>query len=87
MSRQVEGKILVWHDTPRNTWLSLEEYRIPHFVTDYFEDIDCLVKNVEENAEWYKVGIPFEPPQGFVWEFLDDYEDKVPVTHFMLIGE
>ncbi len=83
--KPTDNKIRPWHDTPTHKWLSLEEYHMPHFVIDYFEYEWLLVKNRDEDQEWHKVQLPFQPPEGFVWTFIDDYDEEVEVTHFMLI--
>lgn len=80
----------VWRDTPRGVWLSLEEWNMPHYIMDYVEDQYVLVKNQKgwSCGEWFKVDIPWQPKEDFVWTFhTDEYcEDNIEeVTHFMLI--
>jgi hypothetical protein len=77
----------VWIDTPRCKWLSLEDYYMPHWIMDYFEDQYCLVKNADDFNDWHKVKIPWKPNEGFVWAYQDNYDDTGEVTHFMLIED
>ncbi len=73
--------------TPRNTWLSLEEYDDPCWAIDYFEDEYLLVCNKEEfNGEGFRrVQTPQKRGELFFDSYYGDEGDTEIVTHFMLI--
>ncbi len=74
------------YKTPRGVWLSLEEYDIPWWWTDYFEDEYLLVTNEHESAGFHKVPTPFKPGKDQVWTYFDDdWDETYEPTHYMLI--
>lgn len=74
--------------TPRNVWLSLEEYDSPVWFPDYFMDEYVLVCNdVEYSGEGFRrIQTPMSGSEPLVFDSVYGVEgDTEVVTHFMLI--
>lgn len=74
--------------TPRNVWLSLDEYESPCWFTDYFEDEYILVCNKEEygGEGFRRIPTPQRRCELVFDSTYGEEGDTETATHFMLIN-